>query len=361
MMSFSIFHIVFFSMLLVFLLGATLSVWYFFRPVGKREANWLFSFFLGCLSLSLLQNLLVNIGLFNNNPRWYFIPIQYTLALGPLLFFFVKSRLFPFFHLQRKDFKHFILPTLQAVSYLSVGFKDAAYKESVWLQQYIPYGKPLEGALFVIGFSFYLYFSYRFIRYKLALLTKRNGHQWEIDKVMRLKRLVKGILLLFIICAGYIVGDFLVYQFLGLNLYDIRGYTYIGDLSFTAIVLWVTYYAFRNAFFPSRHRLAPSADVGNQIQRLFQEEEIYLDDELDARKLSYYLKIKKQALVGILNKPLTTILREYRISAAEAKMKSSKYRNYSEESIGLAVGFPYRGAFLKARKKVEINLNRKDF
>lgn len=351
MMSFSIFHIVFFFMLLIFLLGGILGVWYFFRPVGKREANWLFSFFLGCLSLSLLQNILVNIGVFNNNPRWYFIPIQYTLALGPLLFFFVKSRLFSFFHLQRKDFKHFILPTLQAVSYLSVGFKDAAYKESVWVQQYIPYGKPLEGALFVIGFSFYLYFSYRFIRFKLRFLEKRNGHQWEVDKVLRLKRLVKGILLLFIICAGYIVGDFLVYQFLGLNLYDIRGYTYIGDLSFTAIVLWVTYYAFRNAFFPSRHRLVPSPDVENQIQRLFKEEEIYLDDELDTRKLSYYLKIKRKDLLSILKKPLPTLLKEYRIIAAEEKMNSSKYRNYSEESIGLAVGFPYKGAFLKAKKK----------
>ena len=338
-------------MLLVFLLGGTISIWYFLRPVGKREANWLLSFFLACLSLSLLQNILVNIGVFNNNPRWYFIPIQYTLALGPLFFFFVKSRLFSFFHLQLKDFKHFILPTLQAFSYLSVGFKNAAYKESVWVQQYIPYGKPLEGALFVIGFSFYLYFSYRFVRYKLQLLEKRKGHKWEVDKVMRLKRLVKGILLLFIICAGYIISDFLVYQFLGLNLYDIRGYTYIGDLSFTGIVLCVTYYAFRNAFFPSRHRLAQYPDLENQVQRLFNEEEIYLDDELDARKLSYYLKIKRKDLLPILNKPLPILLTEYRISAAEEKMNSPKYRNYSEESIGLAVGFPYKGAFLKAKEK----------
>jgi len=144
-----------------------------------------------------------------------------------------------------------------------------------------------------------------------------------------------------------------VYQFLGLNLYDIRGYTYIGDLSFTAIVLWVTYYAFRNAFFPSRHRLVPSPDVGKQIERLFKEEEIYLDDELDTRKLSYYLKIKRKALLPILNRPLPIILNEYRINAANEKMKSPKYRNYSEESIGLAVGFPYKGAFFKAKKKGE--------
>jgi len=147
------------------------------------------------------------------------------------------------------------------------------------------------------------------------------------------------------------VGDFLVYQFLGLNLYDIRGYTYIGDLSFTAIVLWVTYYAFRNAFFPSRHRLAPSTDIGSQVQHLFKEEEIYLDDELDARKLSYYLKIKRKDLLSILNKPLSALLNEYRLRAAKEKMESPKYRHYSEESIGLAVGFPYKGAFLKAKNK----------
>ena len=350
-MTFSIFHIVFFLMLFVFLLSGAVGIWYFFRPVGKREANWLLSFFIACLSLSLLHNLLVNIGAFNSNPRWYLIPIQYTLALGPLLFFFVKSRLYPFFYIQKKDFKHFILPTVQTASYFFVGFRDAAYKEDVWSQLYIPYGKPLEGFFFVVGFFFYLYFSYRFIQYKLTLLSKRKGYHWEIDKVNRLKRMVKGLLILFSFSAAYIIGDFLVYQSLGLNLYDIRGYTYIGDLSFLAIVVWVTYYAFRNAFFPSRNRLAATTNIKEQVQQLFEKEQVYLDDELDARKLSYYLKIKKKDLLSALDQPLPAVIKEYRIKEAKTRMALSKYRNYSLASIGLDVGFPYKGALKKALKE----------
>jgi len=324
-----------------------MSIWYFFRPVGKREANWLLSFFLGVLVLSLLHNLLVNIGIFNENPRWYFIPIQYHLALGPLLFFYVKSRLYRFFHLQRKDFKHFILPTVQAVSYLTVGFADAATKEAVWNNSYIPFGKPLEGFFFVVGFSFYIYFSYRFIRYKINLLTKRNGFAWEVDKVRRLKRMVKGLFPLFLVSAGYIVGDFIVYQLLGVNLYDIRGYTYIGDISFSLIVLWVSYYAFRNAFFPSRHRLNNITDFSHRLQQLFKQEKVYLDDELDARKLSYYLKIGKQQLTQLLDQPLAQLLTQKRIEEAKTRMEDKKYRNYSRESIGLDVGFPSRGSLRK--------------
>ncbi len=331
-------------MFLLFIVGGSMGVWYFFRPVGKREANVLLSFFLGILSLSLLHNLLVNIGIFNNNPRWYFIPIQYHLALGPLLFFYVKSRLYRFFHLQKKDFKHFILPTVQAVSYFSVGFSDAMYKEAVWHQSYLPLGKPLEGFLFVVGFSFYIYFSYRFIRFKLNLLTQKKGFAWELDKVKRLKRMVKGLFLLFLISAGYIVGDFIVYQQFGMNLYNIRGYTYIGDISFTLIVLWVSYYAFRNAFFPSRHRLKNSSNIADRLQQLFTKEQIFLDDELDTRKLSYYLKISKQQLTDFLQEPLSHVLHTKRIEEAKNRMQQPKYRNYSVESIGLDVGFATRQA-----------------
>lgn len=334
-------------MLLLFLLCGSMGIWYFIRPVGKREANGLLSFFLGVLALSLLHNLLVNIGIFNDNPRWYFIPIQYHLALGPLLFFYVKSRLYRFFHLQMKDFKHFILPTVQAVSYFTVGFGSAAYKETIWNNSYLPYGKPLEGFLFVVGFSFYIYFSYRFIRHKLNLLTKREGFAWELDKVKRLKRMVKGLVLLFLVSAGYIVGDFIVYQILGVNLYDIRGYTYIGDISFSLIVLWVTYYAFRNAFFPSRHRLHNIPDFSHRLQQLFEEEKVYLDDELDARKLSYYLKISKQQLLQFLRQPLPQLLKNKRLLEAKARMEDPKYRHYSIESIGLDVGFPKRNSLQK--------------
>ncbi len=338
-------------MFLVFLLSGSMGIWYFFRPVGKRETNLLLSFFLGILALSLLHNLLVNIGLFNGNPRWYFIPIQYTLALGPLLFFFVKSRLYQVFHLQKKDFKHFILPVVQAFSYLAVGFQGAIHKETIWNTLYLPYGKPLEGFFFVVGFSFYAYVSYRFIRYKLNLLAKRQAYFWEVDKVKRLKRMVKVLLLLFSISAAYIIGDFLTYQLLGKNLYNLPGYTYIGDLSFTFIVLWVSYYAFRNAFFPSRKRLVSAQPLDPQLASILKKGKLFLDDELDTRKLSYYLRVKKSQLPDLLQHPLPDLLKQFRIEEAKQRMQSPRYKHYSLESIGLDVGFPHKDAFFEALKE----------
>ena len=173
--SFTIFQLVSAFMFLIFLLGGMVASFYFVRLIGKREANLLLSVFLGVLSLSLLHNLLVNIGIFHNQPYYYFIPIWYTLSFGPLLFFFVKSRLFRPFHLQKKDFKHFIIPLLQATFYLAVGFRDATFKGQLWEQTYVPLGKPIEGLFYIVGFAFYLYFSYRFIRYKLALLKRKKA------------------------------------------------------------------------------------------------------------------------------------------------------------------------------------------
>ncbi len=358
--SFTIFQLVCAFMFLIFLLGGIMASWYFVRLVGKREANLLLAVFLGVLSLSLLHNLLVNIGIFNNQPRYYFIPIWYTLSFGPLLFFFVKSRLFRPFHLQKKDFKHFIIPLLQATFYLAVGFRGAAFKGQLWAQTYVPLGKPIEGFLYIIGFAFYLYFSYRFIRYKLALLKRKKAYAWEVDKVNRLKRMVKGLILLFATSAAYIIGDFCIYHFLGLNLYNIRGFTYIGDLSFTFMVLWVSYYAFRNAFFPSRHRLKTSKEpklLLNKIDALFSEDKIFMDDELDKRKLGYYLKIRSSYLLKLLPTNFRNLVNKHRIAEAKKRMADSKYANYSLESIGLDVGFGDKVAFRRAFETVEgINL-----
>lgn len=354
--SISIFQLVSAFMFLIFLLGGMMASWYFVRLIGKREANLLLSVFLGMLALSLLHNLLVNIGIFNAEPRYYFIPIWYTLSFGPLLFFFVKSRLFRPFHLQKKDFKHFILPLVQATFYLFVGFRDASFKAQLWENSYIPLYKPIEGLFYIIGFTAYLYFSYRFIRYKLALLKRKKAYDWEVDKVNRLKRMVKGLIILFMISATYIIGDFCTYHFLGLNLYNIRGFTYIGDLSFTLMVLWVSYYAFRNAFFPSRHRLKTSKEsqlLLDKIDHLFVEEKIFLDDELDQRKLGYYLKIRTSYLTKLLPNRFRNLVNKYRIAEAKKRILDKRYQKYSLESIGLDVGFGDRRAFQRAFEQIE--------
>ncbi|MEM6316899.1 MAG: hypothetical protein AAF960_04475 [Bacteroidota bacterium] len=352
----TIFQLVCGFMFLVFLLGGIMASWYFVRLVGKREANLLLSIFLGVLALSLLHNLLINIGIFNHQPRYYFIPIWYTLSFGPLLFFFVKSRLFRPFHLQKKDFKHFIIPLLQATFYLFVGFRDEAFKAQLWDNQYVPLYRPIEGLIYIVGFSAYLYFSYRFVRFKLTLLERKRAFLWELDKVKRLKRMVKGLILLFAISAAAIVGDFLTYRFLGVNLHNLRGFTYVGDLSFTFLVLWVSYYAFRNAFFPSRHRLDTNKTPKLLLQKiddLFQREKIFMDDELDRYKLSYYLKVGNKYLKKVLANNFRNYINKCRIAEAKNRIAHPQYKDYSIESIGLDVGFGDKWAFKRAFKAIE--------
>ena len=168
--------------------------------------------------------------------------------------------------------------------------------------------------------------------------------------------MVKGTIVLFTISAAYILGDFCTYQLLGLNLYNSRGFTYIGDLSFTLLVLWVSYYAFRNAFFPSRHRLKTSKDpqrLLTKIETLFDEEKIFMDDELDRRKLGYYLKIRSNYLKRIVPHSFRNLVNARRIKAAKKRLTNPRYQNYSMESIGLEVGFRNEVSFRRAFKQFE--------
>lgn len=354
--SVSIFQAVCAFMFLVFLIGGFMASWYFFRRVGKRESNLLFSFFLGVLALSLLHNLLVNIGIFNNQPQFYFIPIWYTLSFGPLLFFFVKSRLFRPFHLQKKDFKHFILPLLQATFYLSVGFRDASFKAQLWGGSYVPLYKPIEGLFYIVGFSFYLYFAYRFIRYKTALAKRQKAFDWEMDKIKRLRQMVKGLIVLFSISGAYIIVDFFIYRFFGLNLYNLRGFTYIGDLSFTGMVLWVSFYALKNTFWLKNTKVVDeevAKNIGDNLVRLFEQQKMYMDDELDKRKLAYYLKVRNNQLKVFLPEKLENLANKYRIAEAKSRLLDSRFADYSLRSIGTEVGFPNKTTFLHIFEQLE--------
>jgi hypothetical protein len=226
------------------------------QPIpSAREANWLFAALLVAMSLTLLDKFLNFTELTKRHPSVSVLPIYLSFAFGPFLFYYVKSRLYSHFDMKQSDFKHFILPTVQIALLGMMTFRDAETKASFRTDFFSPFYGNFEKGVFIMQFFLYLYFSYRFILHeRFALMKKRKSlmsGRRHVLVVGWLKRMVKGLFILFGIHASFILTDYFSYRLFDLNLQTKTLFSVAYELSFTAMLAWLCL----NAFFALRRKL----------------------------------------------------------------------------------------------------------
>lgn len=351
------------SLLLIFAIVSGWAMGWIFllRQRGNKKANiqggLLFLFF----SLCVLDNLLAHAGVFHPYQEKYFVPIWYTLSIGPTLFFFIKFTLYPAYEIRGSDAKHFLLPLAQAVFYWTLFFSGPDTQQSIWENFLEPFYKTFEGIGYVVLLFIYIALSYRYVKYKQAV-ARRKGHFWEYSKSIWLQWTLKVLFILAIVNTSYIVMDFAVYNFLGWNLYSVKGFSYLGDLSFAAMLLWLAGRAFQYVFgraYPTTGQLSNFSgendwtQVSQNEQRLFnwfEYDEIHRDPEVDLRRLAFLSGMQpKQARAIILKKEGSSFekfLLRQRLNDFQDQRKDPKFRNQSSRVLALRAGFSSY-AFLK--------------
>ncbi len=227
------------------------------RPRHNGSANYLFALLIIAMSATLISRLLGYTGFARRHPHLAFLPIYYTLSFGPLLFFFVKSRLFSSFRLRRNDVKHFILPVVQPAVFLGVSFQSGAFIDSFRDHFFSPFYGNFEKAAYIASFFLYLYFSYRFIRHERMALSRLSERKNERGIRLRilvagwLKRMVKALFILFGVHAFFLLTDYFSYKLFDINLNNKALFNSALELSFAAMVCWLAI----NGFFAWRRGL----------------------------------------------------------------------------------------------------------
>ena len=219
----------------------------------------LFSLLIISFSLTLLDKFLGYSMLMQRHSKIAFLPIYQSFALGPLLFFYVKSHLYPHnFSMHRRDFKHFILPTVQIALLAWVSIQDKTTKIEFQSHFFSPFYGNFEKGVFITQFFLYLYFSYRFIlheKHPLSIKASRNrnkmseaGFRRQILVVGWLKRMVKVLFILFGVHAFFILTDYFSFKIFDLNLQTKTLFSAFYELSFVAMLFWLclnAYFAWR--------------------------------------------------------------------------------------------------------------------
>lgn len=352
-------------LLLTLLAGWAMGWVFFLRERGNLKANIQFALLLILFSVCVLDNLLAHTGILSPYQEKYFVPVWYTLALGPAFFFAIKFTLYPAYEIRPTDAKHFILPMAQGLFYWTLYFSGPHTQQLVWDNFLQPFFKTFEGILYVALLFTYMALSYRYVKYKQAVV-RRKGNFWELGKTIWLQWTIKVLFALAILNTSYIVMDFVVWNFMGWNLYSVRGFSYLGDLSFAAMAAWLTWrgyqYAFRVAY-PTESQLQAFAADKNWTQapaaeRLIhwiEQDHLYLDPDLNLRRLAFLSRLSpKEARAIILEKTGLTFSQfivKKRLETYHAHLSDPKFRLQNPESIGLQAGFSSRRRLQKALKK----------
>lgn len=222
-----------------------LGVVFLFRKEENQKANLFFGALLLAFTSSAIAILLLRSRtLMPDFQHVYHLPLWLTLFFGPLLFYHVKFTLFPTYKMRSSDVKHFVLGTLQVGFLIYMCLQPLLRQNEIWQAFIMPYYGPLEYAAFLTTLFLYLTISYRYIRYKLAILRKRQAEN-DIEEATSLRWMVKVFVLLMSIYSFLAITDFIAFNFYNINLYELDRFTYAGDLVFAVMLFWLGYHGLK--------------------------------------------------------------------------------------------------------------------
>jgi putative ABC transport system permease protein len=301
-------------------IGLTFALQLGFTKRINRAANRFLSLALVTIVLWLLGVLAKDIGLIAYFPHWSWLPLQFSLALGPFIFFYVLKITRPEYKFRFKDLLHFS-PLLLELGALVVEVKEsirtgAATYHTLTFQQL----NPVLQLLAFLSVSIYLYLSYRLIEHFYQRLKFTRGDRYRYE-FRWLQRLLTGFGLLWLLWMPYIAVDYFYYH------HQLSTQAYYPLYLFLAgMIIWIAAEAHLRTvsdvpaatfLFLKPSISAELKQKGISLKKTMQANLYYQDPELNVSSLAEELDMPPHELSRIINialkKNFSDFINEYRI------------------------------------------------
>ncbi|MCQ6961019.1 ABC transporter permease [Mucilaginibacter aquariorum] len=265
------------------------------------------------------------------------LPLQFSLALGPLIYIYVLKLTRPQYKFSRKDLLHFIPVLLEQVLLLN----------------------PVWQLLTFISVITYLYCAHRLIErfYRRMKFNEGDRHRYELRW---LHTLLKGFGLLWLLWIPFTAaGYFYYHQQLGTQAY------YPFYLCLTVMLIWIaaTAYLRPEAGMPANTPvfLKPSTPAelkqkGTWLKTVVKTNQYYRDPELSLSSLAEKLELTTHELSRMINvvlkKSFNDFINEYRVAEVARKMQDPANDHITLLGIALDSGFNSQSAFTRIFKNM---------
>ncbi|HJP63496.1 MAG TPA: helix-turn-helix domain-containing protein, partial [Mucilaginibacter sp.] len=328
--------------------GLTLALQLWFAKNAGRSANRFLSLVLMVMTLWITQILLMDI-----RPKGYmagsnYLPVQFLLSLGPLIYFYVRKITCPAYRFAWKDATHFIPALLEQVMPMSGVNANPAFYLALHL-------------VIFASILIYLYRSHRLIqnfyhRLKPMLMDR------PLLEFRWLERLLWATALLWTLWIGLVLIDEVQYHG------ELAIYIYYPCYIFFAVILiWTAVAAlFRppTATLQSSSAAKSSPLLELRAKAAFVKKEVasnhyYLDPELSLSVLAEKFGVTPHELSRIINtvfkKSFNDFINAYRVNEVLQKMQDPAYSHMNLVGIAYESGFNSKTTFNRAFKQVTGN------
>ncbi len=235
--------------------GLTFTLQLWFTKRINRTANRFLGLALATVVLWMAWVLGIDLRLTTYFPHWSWLPLQFSLALGPLIFFYVLKITRPEYKFRWKDLLHFS-PLLLQQGVLALEVKEsirtgAATYHTLTFHQL----NPILQLLAFISVITYLYMSHRLIEsfyQRLKFNEVSDRYRYELRW---LHRLLAGFGLLWLLWIPFTAVNYFYYH----NQSEIHAY-YPLYLLLAVMMIWIAAVAF----------LRPEVGIPVQLRLCFQ-------------------------------------------------------------------------------------------
>ena len=340
-------------------IGFSFALQLWFSKSTNRIANRFLALALVSIVLQLVWVLGVDIRMGAYFPHWSWLPLQFLLAIGPFIYFYVLKITGPEYKFRWKDMLH-LSPLLLKFGVLVLEVKESIKTGAATYDTLI--FRQLESVLHAAAFISvitYLYFSHRLIE-RFYHRLKFNGNDRYRYELRWLQRFLLGFGLLWLSWVPYTAVDYFFYQ----NRLGIHAY-YPLYLLLAVAAIWLAATAFLRPEAGMLVAPAPSlkpplpAEMkqrGIWLKKSMQTDRYYQDPELSLTSLAEKLELTTHDLSRIINtalkKSFNDFINEYRVADVVQKMQDPAYDHITLLGIAYEAGFNAQSTFSRIFKQM---------
>jgi putative ABC transport system permease protein len=338
-------------------IGLTLTLQLWFTKRINRTANRFLSLALASIVLWMVWVLGIDIRLGTYFPRWSRLPLQFSLTLGPLIYFYVLKITRPEYKLRWKDLLHFS-PLLLQQGALVLEIKEsirtgAATYNTLAFQQ-------ISLALYLAAFIsviIYLYWSFRLIERFYQRLKFNNVSDRYRYELRWLHNLLIVFGLLWLLWMPFTVADY--YYHLDSHVYHpLYLLLAVMMIRIAAAAFLKPDVAVPVLAGPASRPSPPAAlkQKGIWLKKAVKAGQYYQDPELSLSLLAERLELTTHELSRIINtalkKSFNDFINEYRVAEVIKRMQDPSYDGITLLGIAYDSGFNSKSTFNLIFKKM---------
>lgn len=328
----------------------------------NKTSNRILSAILFFLSYRLVVETLLLFGYGRYDTLYHFM-IDVNWVYGPLIYFYVKSRVQVDFRFQSRDWVHFSPLLIQFICSNFVRAQnfiwDGTHESLSWLGLWgykIWMNYP---TMYIIASLLIIFYSF-----KAEKLFKKNGQSNRVvdGEVSWISRVLLAFRIYFALVLSILLLDLLVFQEVEYY-YFTRFYYYPFFIGMAILTYWLAIAGFtrKDQRLPKKTPVMSDEErqllekMAIDLGQLMEKQKLYTHTDLSLATLAKQLETKPYLLSKCLKTQLSTkfsdYINEYRLQELKRLLKDKRNEKFTLLSLAYEAGFNSKASFNRASKK----------